>query len=528
MSVVAPEFDQAWRWDGWTTADESAYDGAVDSDGNVVLVGAQGRAFEEDLFDDTFVEEYAGDFAAVKLSSSGEMLWTWTDSSSDGEADSFFAVDTDSNNNVIMGGFTEGYFVESNANNVRHLAVVKLSSSGLELWRYQDSPSDVSSTTFSGYMYYSSASVMGVAVDGDDNVILVGQTIGALVPGEGSNQDSDGYVLKLDGTDGSEIWTTQEGGSSSFGHFRAAKIDSAGDVIAVGINGDEDAIDLVVMKLSGLDGTVLWEYSPVTSFTHDSLDSIDLDAQGDVYVCGGYDAENLQGDIAETPVVLKLSGATGDVVWTYEGTATSRALFFAVAVDPVTGWIVGAGQTEGTWVTGAAAGGADFAAVLLDGDGEELSRYQSGTIEDDVLSFAEFDSVGGLFLGGSWLDGGQEEFAAMKFAPFDETGPTLAPSPQPMASSQPMASPLPPSPAPMDATIAPVTSATLSPASSAPVGDNVSPVRTPSPTPAMRGVLPTPAPTSAVAAAAVLAEWEIGAIAGAGALLFLLLGLCEL
>lgn len=453
MSMVAPEFDEVWRWDGWTTADETLFGGAVDSDGNVILVGSQGWAFEEDFLDDTFIEETAGDFAAVKLSSSGEELWTWTASSSDGEADAFFAVNTDSNDNVIMAGYTEGYLVESNANNVRHIAVVKLSSSGDELWRYQESPPDATSTSLYGDTYFTSASVRGVAVDGDDNVILVGQTIGSFAPGEGGANDSDGFVLKLDGTDGSEIWRTQEGESSSFDSFRAAKADSAGDVIAVGINGDEDAIDFVVLKLSGLDGTVIWEHSPDTSFTHDVPNSIDLDAQGDVYVCGGYDAQNLQGDIAETPVVLKLSGATGDVIWTYEGTATSQAVFFSVSVDPVTGWIVGAGRTEGTWVTGAAAGGFDFAAVLLDGDGEELSRYQDGTAEDDYLSFAGFDSAGGLFLGGSWLDGGQDEFVVIKFAPLNET--------------------------------------------------------------------------STDTAAAGLAEWEIGAIAGAVAFLLLLLGLCE-
>ncbi|CAN0510146.1 unnamed protein product, partial [Ectocarpus sp. 12 AP-2014] len=98
-----------------------------------------------------------------------------------------------------------------------------------------------------------------------------------------------------------------------------------------------------------------------------------VDAQDDAYVAGGYDAQDLLGFIAETPVVLKLDGATGDVVWIYEGVATSRAAFFAVAVDPTTGGIVGAGWTEETWVTCAAQGGHDFAAVLLDGVyGDEL------------------------------------------------------------------------------------------------------------------------------------------------------------
>lgn len=515
MSVTAPEFDEVWQWDGWTTFDESPYNGAVDSDGNIIMVGSQGR--EVEYYDDTtFVNAESGDFAAVKLSSSGEVLWTWVASSSDGQADSFDAVDTDSNNDVIIGGSTHGYWDQSNPNDVPHVAVVKLSASGDELWRYQESPLDLTSSTLFGEIYYGKGSVFGVAVDGDDNIFLAGQIIGALVPGEGSNQDSDSYVTKLDGTNGSEMWTIQLGDSSSFDVLQQVKVASAGDVIAVGFKGVEGASNFHVLKLSGLDGSIIWEYAPVTSFTIDIASSVDVDTQDDVYVCGAYDAQNLQGDIAETPVVLKLDGATGDVIWTYEGVATSRATFYSVAVDPVTGWIVGAGQTEGTWVTGAAAGGFDFAAVLLDGDGVELSRYQGGTVEDDSLSFAGFDSAGALFLGGSGLNDGQEDFFAIKFAPFESAASTL-----------------PPSPAPMDATPAPSASATLPPISPSPVGDNASPApaRTPAPSSVGRGGVPTlapsPAPTSAVAAAAVLAEWEIGAIAGGGAFLLLLLGLCK-
>lgn len=521
MSVAAPEFDNLWRWDGWTTADETANEGAVDSEGNLIMVGSTGFESETDPYDDTFADAESGDFAAVKLSSSGEVVWTWTASSTDGQVDSFLSVDTDSNNDVFMGGYTQGYWEDSNPLNVRHMAVVKLSASGEELWRYQESPSDTYSTTPSGDIWHASASVVAVAVDGDDNVLLVGQTFGSLVPGEGSNQDSDAFVSKLDGTDGSEIWTMQEGDASSFDSFVGVRVDSAGDIVAVGIAGDEDAINFVVLKLSGLDGTVLWEHSPLTSLTHDVPRSVDVDAQGDVYVCGGFDTQNLQGSVAETPVVLKLSGATGDVIWTYEGTATSRAIFLAVAVDPVTGWVVGAGATEGTWVTGAASGDYDFAAVLLDGDGNELSRYQDGTVEFDYFTFASFDSTGGLFLGGSWLNVDQTEFVAIKFAPFEVAEPTLAPSPQPTAS------PLAASSASMDATLAPLASDPLLPASPAPIVGNLSSDPTPSPTPGSRGGVPTPAPTSAVAAAAVLAEWEIGAIAGGGVLLLLLLGLCE-
>ncbi|CAN0458363.1 unnamed protein product, partial [Ectocarpus fasciculatus] len=128
----------------------------------------------------------------------------------------------------------------------------------------------------------------------------------------------DFFVIKLDGTDGSEIWTVQGGESTSYDNLVDVKVDSAGDLVAVGKGGDEDAINVVVVKFSGTDGAILWEYSPVTSFTHDVPHSVDVDTQDDVYIAGGFDALNLQGTLSETPVVLKLDGATGDVVWTYE------------------------------------------------------------------------------------------------------------------------------------------------------------------------------------------------------------------
>lgn len=375
-----------------------------------------------------------------------------------------------------MGGRTAGYWVSSNPHSVPHQAVVKVDgTTGDEIWRYQEHPPDA--TTF-GSGNAGVSVVFGIAVDVDDSVVWVGQTIGSLVSSETSTDDSDFYVTRLDGADGSDLWTIQGGGSTSFDSLRDVKIDPAGDIIAVGVGGDEDAMDLIVIKVDGTTGTVLWEYSPSTSYTHDTLAAMDVDAAGDVYAAGGFDADNLQGHIAETPVVLKLDGASGDVIWTYEGTTASRAVFSEVTVDPVTGWVVAAGSTEGTWLTGSTQGSYDFAAVLLDADGNELSRYQDGTAGGDYLACAGFDTAGGLFVGGVWTVDGHDEFVAIKFAPFGETA-----TPSPLGDTFPPSS----------------------------VG---------------RG-LPTPAPTSAVAEDAVLAEWEIGAIAGAGALLLLLLGLCE-
>ena len=93
------EFNEEWNWNGWTTLDEIVNGGAVDADGNLVLVGSQGRAALE-LDDDTFVDEFAGDFATVKLDGDGRVMWNWIASSSGSQADVMLSVDTDSSNDV--------------------------------------------------------------------------------------------------------------------------------------------------------------------------------------------------------------------------------------------------------------------------------------------------------------------------------------------------------------------------------------------------------------------------------------------
>ncbi len=259
-SVSSFDFSEAWAWAGWTASSERISGGAIDAGGSLLLVGNLGHEVIE-YDDDTFVDPVAGDFAAVKLLSSGEVLWTWTDSSWGSYFDSWYAVDTDSNNDVstvvertctgggkffcfrvapmllpidgtpnsffipldtaketircatpcypiatelyvlqvIIGGITEGYWADWNFDETWHMAVVKLDgSTGDELWRYQESPPDYTTTAVFGYYSYSGhTSVLGVAVDSDDNVFLVGQVYGSLEIGEGDPGDSDAYVMKV-------------------------------------------------------------------------------------------------------------------------------------------------------------------------------------------------------------------------------------------------------------------------------------------------------------------------------------------
>ena len=487
MSTIMPGFNIMWRYEGWTNAIEATYyAGVLDSDGNVILAGQQGLEPTSGT-DDTYLNILASDFAAVKLlGESGAVAWQWTDKSSGSSGDQVEGVlgaDTDSNNDVILGGFTTGFWSSPNENAQRNIAAVKLDgNTGDEIWRFQKVAQDPTSMLLT---YYGSSSISGVAVDGYDNVFLVGCTYNSLTDGEGDPGDLDYVMVKLSGTTGTEIFTVQGGFSSYRDILHDAKVDSAGDVVAVGITGVEDQSDFFVVKLSGTNGSVLWEYSP-PSTTIDVLHAVDFDDQDDVYVAGGEDTQNLQEGIIDSSVVMKLSGTNGTVEWKYSGTTTSRTVFLGVAVDPTTGWVVGAGYTEETWSSGEEGGANDFAAVVLDGEtGEELTRFQNGTNGSDAINFAGFDSEGALFFGGYTYDMfGDQDLVGLKFSPLAEVTPTPSPT-KPPTSVITYASVM-PTPAPFDLTPTTPVSPTPVPVSPTPAPVSLTPALEP----------PTPGPVS--------------------------------
>ncbi|CAM9412750.1 unnamed protein product, partial [Sphacelaria rigidula] len=434
MAAGTVQLQETWRYQGWLASAEGVADGAVDSAGNLILAGF-GNWATVDLDDDTFVSEQSGDFQAVKLSGlTGAELWTWSDSSALSAVDAIHAATVDSEDNVVLGGFTEGDWDGVNSNEKRDMAVVKLDGdTGDEIWTYQDAADDLESS--SGYLWYGSTTVWGVAVDADDNIFVFGDTTNDLVPGEGAANDFDWFVRKLDGATAAVLWTVQGGSSVLRDITRGIKVDPAGDVVTVGYTGD-DYLAITVKKLRGEDGEIIWEFDRF-SFSSDILNSVDVDADGNVYVAGGAGAENLQGHIAEHPTVLKIDGQTGAEIWYYSGASAfpGRSVFSAVAVDPVTGYVVGAGRLEGILAY-------DMVAVVLDGQtGDELLTYQDGTIYTDTATFAGFDLQGHLFFGGNtygqWTEAaGSQDFLAVKFETLENSetpSPTVKATPSPTA-----------------------------------------------------------------------------------------------
>ena len=126
------------------------------------------------------------------------------------------------------------------------------------------------------------------------------------------------------------------------------QMDSSGDLVAAGYRADEESngdVNFLVVKLSGIDGSTLWTFSPNTT-SGDVFHGVDLDDRGNVFVAGGEGAPNIEGKFATTPVISKINGFTGQEMWSYRGGDGDRIIFKSVTVDQNTGWVVGAGATR--------------------------------------------------------------------------------------------------------------------------------------------------------------------------------------
>lgn len=110
---------------------------------------------------------------------------------------------------VILGGFTNGEWNTSTADGLRNVAAVKLTGeAGDEVWRYQAGALESSQP---GIVGLNVSYVSAVAIDGDDNVLLVGSSFNSLA----EESDLDYLAIKLLGATGDEAWRVHGGLASA-------------------------------------------------------------------------------------------------------------------------------------------------------------------------------------------------------------------------------------------------------------------------------------------------------------------------
>ena len=145
------------------------------------------------------------------------------------------------------------------------------------------------------------------------------------------------YAAKYASATGAEVWRFQRTETAAQGTscLRAVAVNAAGDVIVGGVFRDATMPRQYVAKLSGADGSVIWEQlgEPTEDASTASSDVIDLalDASGNVLVIGQQNENNQ----SWYSIVSKFDGASGARLWHQELTGdTDSQLPVGIAVDP--------------------------------------------------------------------------------------------------------------------------------------------------------------------------------------------------
>ena len=310
--------------------DDEAHAIAVDPGGDVVVGGHVDSCGT------------GSSFTVVRLSgSSGDELWRYQ-TGGNGECETAAALLIDAAGDVVAGGAIAGTACGD-------FLVAKLSGAGgSELWRYR--------FAVAGAGQFEDDSVTALASHDPGSIVAVGANIAVelsgttgeamwfrVLPGAASSAvavDGPGDALlalstndpggsafgavKLSGTTGDIIWSDLVGASNHLDASAAGgALDATGDPIAAGVlESAATHADFAVVKFDGRTGAERWRrIIDGTLHNFDVARSIGLDPAGNPVVAGLIENRRTCYDFA----VVKLSGATGDIVWrrTLDGTAVA-------------------------------------------------------------------------------------------------------------------------------------------------------------------------------------------------------------
>lgn len=245
--------------------------------------------------------------------------------------------------------------------------------------------------------------MVGVAVDPDGNVVVVGTTLGDL--GGPNAGGYDGFVRKYDGR-GNVLWTRQFGGPGT-DYPDDIAVDSDGNVVVVGgtngVLGDAGAglFDAFVRKYDP-DGAVIWTRQFGTAGQDGAL-GVAVDPSGNIVVVGSTTG-NLAGsepDVLDA-YVRKYDGA-GTVMWTRQFSFEERTSGRSVATD-VTGNILVAGRASWTDPEDESAVFDYLYVRKYDANGDIVWTVQMGSDEeDDNAVFIAADPAGNAIIAGSTI-----------------------------------------------------------------------------------------------------------------------------
>jgi uncharacterized delta-60 repeat protein len=330
-TVTAGAVTEAWvaRYNGAADGDDFAAGVAVDDVGNVYVTGmSYGGSTNED-------------FLTVKYTPDGEEVWV-ARHDHDYDDTGGRAIALDGAGNVYIGGAVT--WPDGN-----DYYVIKYDADGVEQWTYRYN------CVPDGW-----EELRGFAVDADGNVYMTGTSQGESGPGH-----YDYATVKLD-TDGNEEWVARFNGPADQSEVaQSLAVDVAGNVYVTGFSRQTvgGSFDYATVKYDpeGSEEWVAWHEG--LEYDHDlDVAALAVDDDGCVYLAGGCGPAYTQADF----LTVKYD-PDGNELWTasYDGPANDMDLALAIDLD-IDGNVYVCGVTTVT-----AGSEFEYVTVKYDPDGNE-------------------------------------------------------------------------------------------------------------------------------------------------------------
>ncbi len=361
-----------------------ANDIALDASGDLFVVGKAAG----DL--DGQSNNGRGDLFISKYSSDGDFIWTVLNGSEEDDEIRGLVLDNVRGYLYITGdtfGDLDGY-VNSGG---RDILLSKYNLDGDHQWTVVNGgiESDI------GY---------DVALDSEGNVYMTGMTENGL-NGNSSHAGRDIFISKYN-PDGDHQWT-QQPGTNNYEYGYEIAVDSDDNVVVVGYTGgDLDGnvslgfTDVIVTKYTST-GSRLWTEQLGTD-SYDNGYSIVLDSDNNIYI-GGDTWGNWNGtNNGEIDVFIAKLDSDGDLQWITQMGTVEREWIRGIDLDSASNIYV-TGATAGALYGNSNLGEYDYFLSKLDNDGVLQWTIQDGTVATDQAESIVLDPVDNIFVAGHGL-----------------------------------------------------------------------------------------------------------------------------
>jgi hypothetical protein len=288
--------DVLWALKAGGSGDQFAQDLAIDSNGNILVVGQFASTLS--LGSTTLTSQGGVDAFVAKLDSTGNILWAAQFGDAMTQLATTVAVDT--MGNIFVAGYFDGSLTAGATTlttaGAKDVFVLKLAPGGTVLWakRFGDDADQ---------------RAWGIAVTSSGAPVLTGSFAGSINFGNGGGTNltsaggTDVFVARLRGTDGDHVWSKKFGDSANQSGRNIAV--GSGVYITGGARGAFEAgnnwinagvyTDILAIKLDMDDGAPAWGKSfhgPIDGNDNFGLDVAleGMDMNSNVLLTGGFDA----------------------------------------------------------------------------------------------------------------------------------------------------------------------------------------------------------------------------------------------